>query len=279
MQWIALDGQVIVPASTAIKQRDYLCPECLSPVRLRAGFHRQRHFYHLRASFSCKQHQKTFEHLQAQLLLARLGKEQGARIEQPFPEIQRIADIALWDKRIAIEIQVSPISLEEVQARLQDYHSIGWRMVWILHERSFNRKSVSPAEHYLRTHAICYFTNLTRHGTGFFYDQFELLRDGTRYFKGHKLPVIPYKLALIPKGDLFKDAPQCIRVRGTSWAFFAHGDLFSCWLKDRDAFGQQLLFLEKTIFPFEKKLRLSQMFLQFYSRAIKKGALRFARKD
>lgn len=181
MQLYALNGHVPVLASEAVKQKNYHCPECHNLVRLRGGLHRQFHFYHLQARPSCRQHLKSLPHLQLQLHLKSLIP--NSSLEKPFPSIGRIADVS-WDaQRIVFEIQCSPISEEEAKARCEDYSRAGYTAVWILYDRQFNRRNLSAAENFLRSR-LCYFA----HGT-YVYDQIEVIREGTRLYRGPQLPV------------------------------------------------------------------------------------------
>ena len=59
MQLYALDQNQPILASKAEKSKDYICPECLSAVRIRGGPSRQIHFYHLSLPKQCRQHEKS----------------------------------------------------------------------------------------------------------------------------------------------------------------------------------------------------------------------------
>lgn len=56
------DGH-LTNAHQARKQTNYSCLECRQIVRIRGGPQRQRHFYHLEPTPSCRQHQKGVIHL------------------------------------------------------------------------------------------------------------------------------------------------------------------------------------------------------------------------
>src|SRR5271170_2645635 len=144
MQLYALDNTTPIAAAKADKKRDYLCPECGSKLRLRSGPSRQSHFYHLSLPTHCLQHQKSLEHLQLQLRLFDLIGPQ-AQIESPFPAFKRIADVAWHSKKIIFEIQRSPIPLEEAQNRNLDYQRAGYNVIWILHDRQFNKTHLSAS--------------------------------------------------------------------------------------------------------------------------------------
>lgn len=180
MQLYALDAkQNLIPAHKAHKQRNYTCLECQGIVRIRAGLHRQPHFFHLKPALSCHLSAKSMAHIQVQCRLQKLLPEGECRIEERFPQIQRIADVVWQAKRLVFEIQCSPITAKEVQERNQDYASLGYQVIWILHDSQFNQYKVSAAELFLRDHP-CYFTNIDAIGHGILYDQFDLFAGGVR---------------------------------------------------------------------------------------------------
>jgi len=202
MQLYALDGsRKPILAEEAIREKAYLCPECLRPVRVRGGPHRQIHFYHIKKQSLCREQGKSLEHLQLQLFLKKLFP--AIVLERPFPEIGRIADAHLEEEQIIFEIQCSAMSLEEARGRCNDYTRRGMTLVWILHDKRFNQKNLSPSELFLRTQGACYFSNMNKKGEGLIYDQYDKVRGLRRLVKGIPLAVslhkkIPIKTALPP---------------------------------------------------------------------------------
>lgn len=183
MQLYAFDQKrQVIFARDALRQMDYLCPECSGVVRLRGGIHRQNHFYHLETVRACRQSGKSMEHLNVQLFLLDALPAGECALELRFPEIKRIADSVWMNQKIVFEIQCSPISRQEVEARSQDYQSLGFEVVWILHDKRYNQKRITAAEDFLhdRPH---YFTNIDADGIGEIYDQFSQLDGGRRVNK------------------------------------------------------------------------------------------------
>lgn len=178
----------IVAASQAYKKQEYSCMECGKPVRLRGGEHRQDHFYHLKPDPACRQSQKSLTHLQVQWYLLNLLKGEDVRLERRFPEVSRIADVVWEDQKLVFEVQCSPISQIEVEERNRDYGSLGYRVVWILHERRFLKRNVTAAELWLQEHPH-YFTNFNAEGEGEIYDQLHLIDKGLRVFSTPKSSV------------------------------------------------------------------------------------------
>ena len=270
MQLVALDDGTPVLAVNAEKSKDYTCPECLSSVRARGGPSRQIHFYHLSLPKHCRQHEKSQEHIQAQLKLLRAIGPAHAEMECPFPSIRRIADVAWSSKKLVFEIQCSPISLEEAKGRVKDYASMGYDVVWILHEKKFNQKNLSASEKYLRE-VPCYFTNIDKTGDGIVYDQFEVILEHQRRFKGPPLVIAPHHFSRLPSTAPPDIAlPQAIITRFTKWKCMVQGDLLHRLLRD-DNFSQsmnRLLAMEKQTsefshsrMPFMKLIASSYRFL------------------
>lgn len=261
MQLSALDGASIISAPRAEKGKNYLCPECRAPLRIRSGPHRQIHFYHPVKPKNCRQHQKSEEHLQLQLKLLDLigGAEEKKQIECPFPEIGRIADVAWHTRKIIFEIQCSPISLEEVKQRNRDYQGVGYEVIWILHEKKFNKHFLSAAESYLRL-TLCYFTNIDQKGNGIVYDQFEVFKAGRRLFKGPPLNISPTQLSRLPSissPDLA--LPEALLVRLSQWKYYAQGDLLHRLLQEGNLSqtANKLLTIERKLL--EKKQGLKRL--------------------
>lgn len=165
------EGEAI-EAAFAYKQIDYTCIECGSPLRVRRGAYQIPHFYHYQSEKPCSQKKKGLVHLKIQL---DLQNRMGAKMEVPFPQIKRIADI-VWDAhKIVFEIQISPISPEEVAKRIFDYQSQGYQVVWLLYDKTFNQDRVSLAENYLKNQHTHYYTN-----GSIYYDQLSLVRKNCR---------------------------------------------------------------------------------------------------
>ena len=151
--------------------------ECGSPVRLREGPLRHAHFYHIKKTPGCRQNGKSETHLQLQIYIKNLIPE--TNLEFRFPEINRIADVAWPSEKIVFEIQCSPMSREEMQARYADYQKVGYQMVLILHDSRYNQWRLSSME--LALHELpYYYTNKNELGEGVIYDQWNYYEKGLR---------------------------------------------------------------------------------------------------
>src|SRR5262249_32635390 len=150
MQLYALDAKSKrIFAHSAARGVDYFCHECQGRLRLRGGGRIKVHFFHLGSKESCRQAGKSEAHLLVQNTICRqIGLDFGCQ-EVRFEAIGRIADVCWHEKKYIFEVQCSPISAEEVQARTEAYESLGFQVIWVLHDKTFKRRIVSPAELYL----------------------------------------------------------------------------------------------------------------------------------
>lgn len=180
MQLFAFDSQNrLTPASAARKSTGYFCLECGGALRLRGGGRIKLHYFHLRQAENCRQSGKSMPHLQVQLYLQALFPEGVISLEKRFPRIGRVADVVWEEKRLVFEVQCSPLAAQEVRQRNADYAREGYRVVWILHERRFNRSRVSAAAEFLRGFPH-YYTNMDAMGNGVVYDQLYSVQRGWR---------------------------------------------------------------------------------------------------
>ena len=186
MQLYAFDLERRLTAATqACKEKNYFCMECGATLRLRGGFHRQKHFYHLKQTVSCRQNGKSMPHIHIQKRLQDAFAPGAIELEKRFPPIQRIGDAVHEELKIVFEIQCSQISFAEMDARNRDYASLGYHVVWLLHDKQFNQRRVSEAEYFLET--THYFTNMDKEGFGEIYDQWALLKGPVRKKRGQKI--------------------------------------------------------------------------------------------
>lgn len=227
MQIYAFDeNQHLVKADSAQKQRNYLCIECQGNVRLRGGIHRQNHFYHLNPNQSCRLSGKSMAHLQVQGFLQRLLPPGDCCLEVRFPQINRIADAVWASQKLIFEIQCSGITAQEVMQRNKDYQSLGYQVIWILHDSFYNQRRVTAAELFLRDSPF-YFTDMDADGRGKIYDQFDVVYKGLRRHCQRPLLVDlsqPKKPSKNTKKALFA-MPKLVHQRFERWPLFFKGDL------------------------------------------------------
>ena len=210
MALFANDGEDAVSAWDAGAEKPYWCLECGASLRLRRGKLKFPHFYHIAASPSCRLYSKSERHLLIQLAIQRKLPRGEAQLEKPFPSIRRIADVVWEAQKIVFEIQCSPISEHEAKERTIEYNSLGYEVVWILDERLFNKRHLSRAEHFIRTHSG-YFVGKGNSFT--IYDQLEIFQNLQRVKKGEKIPIDLSMVSPVLQVDSSRLVPSQIRER------------------------------------------------------------------
>lgn len=244
MQLCALTGDdKLIFAHQAVKHYNYVCLECRQTVRLRSGIHRQAHFYHLQPNIACHQHSKGMIHLLLQQRLLDALPEGEAYLEYRFASIGRIADVAWLPRKIIFEIQYSPISPAEVMARNDSYASIGFQVVWILHDARYNRERLSAAEDLLQHHPH-YFSDMDMEGQGHIYDHFSLNSKGVRLHRLPKLTIDPAFPRTCLEGDkldrLEYQIPTALMERARRWPIGFSGDILERLDQDNEELMQAL---------------------------------------
>ena len=209
MQVHAFDKKEMISAESAERRKNYTCAECLYDVRVRGGKRRALHFFHLRRNRLCRQSQKGIIHIKLQERIQSFFED--AEMEVAFPSIGRIADVACSSSKIVYEIQYSPMSAEEAQSRTRDYAQVGYTVVWILHDHTFNKLRKTPLEQFLRAFPH-YYASVDEKGGGHIYDQPDrsFPKEIVHLQKRRPLPRFKW-----PKG---------LQNRARSWPFYHEGD-------------------------------------------------------
>lgn len=252
MQLFALDeNRQLVSASCALKQIDYCCIECGHTVRLRAGHHRKKHYYHLQNG-QCSLNRKSMEHIQIQSHLSNLLPAGECVLECRFPQVGRIADVAWHSERLIFEVQCSPISEKEVRERILDYQKCGYQVVWILHEKTFNQWKLCAAEDYLQKFPH-YFTNMDCDGEGMIYDYYAGIYKGLR--KKKLAPLLVQLNCPVRLNEKRRDAAlPFLSNRLQAWEFCFLGDLIDLYMQNPTAAywleAQKIRDPDQTIAPF-----------------------------
>ena len=181
MPIFAKDQEKIISAWEAKPNKIYHCIGCNMPLKYRRSKLQFPHFYHP-SNTHCHIKGKSKKHLLIQLEIEK--RINGAKLEVPFPTIGRIGDV-VWEKeKIIFEIQCSRITYEEAQARVFEYESLGYKVIWILDDGIFNHRRVRKSELFIRTHHSYYVKKRS-----FFYDQFEIIQGNRRIKRGKKIPI------------------------------------------------------------------------------------------
>lgn len=178
----------IISASEALKGKAYFCLECSGALRVRGGRERRCHFYHLAHNRLCRQSGKSLVHLQVQCSIRDALPLGEGELEKRFDAIGRIGDVVWERKKLIFEVQCSAITAEEIKERNSDYQALGYRVIWILHDRRYNKRRLTAAEEFLQE-APHYFTNIDEMGRGEIYDQIASIDKGSRGFSRLTLPI------------------------------------------------------------------------------------------
>ena len=210
MQLFAYQSGEIVHATFAKRTKNYRCPECLGRLRVKGGLHKQNHFFHLKRRSRCRQSKKNLTHLEIQRFIASLLPSGEGRLERPFPEVRRIGDVVWEEKKIVFEVQCSPISQTEVEERVRDYGRAGFTVVWILHDKRYNKRSLGAAECIIRD-GPSFYVKTPQKGDPIIYDQYELVQKARRSIKGDPLRVdlaAPHPPPLLLPEELLSEGLQ-----------------------------------------------------------------------
>lgn len=236
MHLYALDiNDEVIHAGHANKHINYTCLECTQTVRLRSGFHRQPHFYHLLSNHKCRLNGKSMPHLMLQQHLECILPKGEVQLEYRFPAISRIADVAWLNKKIIFEVQCSSISAAEILQRNSDYATQGYQVVWILHQNRYNQQRVTAAENALQN-CPHYFCDMDGEGKGEIFDQLSFIVQGMRKQRLPKKQInVSQPFHEIPPAYL--NFPQIIRQRMKAWPLHFQGDYINlCHASGNDAF-------------------------------------------
>ncbi len=215
MALYAVDEDDLIFASHAEKGKSYLCMECFGPVKIRRGKDRFPHFYHLRSAPQCRLYSKSEDHLRAQIQLQKSFPPDVLQIERTFPDIGRVADLCWEHRKIVFEIQCSPLSVQEAKSRIGDYWTAGYRTVWLLDDKRYNRRILRPAEEFLREN-LCYYVSIKQGLESLYYDQFEIFELGRRVRRGARMKIDLQKPYRLPDRAWNKEAfpSQVLHPRG-----------------------------------------------------------------
>ncbi len=224
MALYALDGDDVLYALEAHRKKRYRCMECSGPVQLKQGVRRTPHFYHVKKSSRCRLYGKSETHHLLQMQIKNILAPEEITVERPFPSIRRIADL-FWEKeKIVFEIQCSPIRLEEAVARMADYGMVGCRVVWLMSERVFNRKWISPSEAFLRENGGLFF-RFEQKRLVFIYDQIDVADARKRLGKSAPLVVNLSRPRPMPVIPFSPSWPLCVVKRLDTAALYFPSDL------------------------------------------------------
>ena len=134
---VAHFGQVRVRASVAIKGHTYHCPGCGQEVTLKQGRKVIHHFAHKPPVTCSWAAGETVLHLKAKEAFYDFFSGRGGatvELEYPLDGGNLRADVYVTGangKRVAFELQHSPISHDEIERRTARYFALGIALIWV----------------------------------------------------------------------------------------------------------------------------------------------------
>ncbi len=127
-----------IQAAEAQKQQGpFICPACKKQLTLRKGSIRIHHFAHKHES-NCYYKGESQVHLRTKLdIYEYIQQQYGAHIQQLeleyfLPGLRPDVYVEGKKKKIAIEVQVSPLSPKELFDRTAQYQQLGIYVLWVL---------------------------------------------------------------------------------------------------------------------------------------------------
>ena len=141
------NGDLISALADEVKKQAYYCPACGTSVRLRKGKNVRAHFAHESLKKCDFFHENEGpEHLENKKRLFYWAKENDeVEMEYPIPELKQIADIFI-NKKIALEIQCSPISCELLRERSNGYRRLGIQVLWLVGQKLWLKERLTQLQ-------------------------------------------------------------------------------------------------------------------------------------
>lgn len=138
-------------AQHASKSESYFCPICKEQLVLKQGTSKIAHFAHQHRHNHPKHLSESIEHQRYKLQLYQQSVSAGytPELEVYLPEIQQIPDLLV--EQLAIEIQLSPISVDDLQQRTQGLQKLGYRVIWVTRLPPFKKELY----HLTQLHQAC----------------------------------------------------------------------------------------------------------------------------
>ncbi|CAI2616949.1 hypothetical protein AKUA2003_09270 [Apilactobacillus kunkeei] len=142
----------LVSASEAKEGIKYYCPLCKEALILKRGDVNTPHFAHYQNSkcLIAMEDGESNEHLMGKEQLLNFIDKRNTHVEKYLPAINQRPD--LMYQRIAFEFQCSPISRKRLRQRIEGYHQVHMKSLWILgsnYRKRFGSDSVNKFYYYI----------------------------------------------------------------------------------------------------------------------------------
>jgi competence protein CoiA len=155
------DGQIVEAYFENERNGPFRCPDCNELVALRSGDKRVNHFAHVNP-FACEFAVPESEaHLRCKLEIFKALREQpnvkDVTLERRLGSVRPDIFAMIDGVPVAIEVQISSLSVETIMARTIEYHRKGIYVLWLLQwSPELDRDRYAPAKWEKWVHA-CYF--------------------------------------------------------------------------------------------------------------------------
>jgi len=118
------------------EQGPFQCPECGDPVVLKTGHNRINHFAHEHPLATHYSENESDEHRKCKMeifeALCKLPNVRGAELERPMGANRPDIFAYINGTPVAIEVQLSNLSVETIMQRTIEYHRKGIYVLWLL---------------------------------------------------------------------------------------------------------------------------------------------------
>ncbi|MBS1631477.1 MAG: hypothetical protein JST10_02780 [Bacteroidetes bacterium] len=116
---------------------DYYCPGCKEPVILRNGYVKEEHFAHHANTFCTYSgesvlHRKMKSQIYSNLQETIRGKVKAIEMEKPLLGCRPDIFVEGTRESIAIEVQTSSLTAEEILRRTEQYCGLGIYVLWVI---------------------------------------------------------------------------------------------------------------------------------------------------
>jgi competence protein CoiA len=130
------DGQIVTAYLESKRNAPFICIQCNEEVILKCGRNRVNHFAHANP-IACKFAEGESEkHRRCKMeIFEALKREPGVRnvaIERSLETVRPDVSAIINGVPVAIEVQISSLSLETIMRRTIDYHQRGIYVLWLL---------------------------------------------------------------------------------------------------------------------------------------------------
>jgi competence protein CoiA len=130
------DGQTVLAYFESKANAPFYCLECGDSVVLKTGRNRVAHFAHESPLANHYAENESDEHrlckMEIHEELLRERRAQNVAMERPLGTVRPDVSAYINDVPVAIEVQISNLSLETIQARTIEYHRKGIYVLWLL---------------------------------------------------------------------------------------------------------------------------------------------------